>query len=281
VSFNTVAVTNPAPDTKGWIGERFDTDTGLQYRCARYYDPQLGMFLQPDWWEVMQPGVGTNRYSYSFGDPVNGIDPSGHEKTGFNFNLRDIVNSYIWKEVRIAAKATEKFEKTVAKEFSNLVLDFTPVVGGVKAAREAKTWLGVGGAAASELIGPIGDGAKLLVNGIKRAIKGAEETTTLYRAVSADEYSAVIASGNFSMGVGSYGIGKQFGLNLKETLKFADYARDSAGVLRVEVPKKVVDGIADRTHVDPFVFKSGTVTIPTNRLRDFNSCIICITDALE
>ncbi|MFA9230040.1 MAG: hypothetical protein ACEQSU_04740 [Microgenomates group bacterium] len=26
----------------------------------------------------MQPGVGTNRYSYSFGDPVNGIDPSGH-----------------------------------------------------------------------------------------------------------------------------------------------------------------------------------------------------------
>ncbi len=38
------------------------------------------MFLQPDWWEVMQPGVGTNRYSYSFGDPVNGIDPTGHER---------------------------------------------------------------------------------------------------------------------------------------------------------------------------------------------------------
>jgi RHS repeat-associated protein len=78
VSLSTVAVTNPAPDTKGWIGERFDADAGLQYLNARYYDPQLGMFLQPDWWEVMQPGVGTNRYSYSFGDPVNGIDPSGH-----------------------------------------------------------------------------------------------------------------------------------------------------------------------------------------------------------
>ncbi len=77
VSLSTVAVTNPALDTKGWIGERLDADAGLQYRCARYYDPQLGMFLQPDWWEVMQAGVGTNRYSYSFGDPVNGIDPSG------------------------------------------------------------------------------------------------------------------------------------------------------------------------------------------------------------
>jgi hypothetical protein len=37
------------------------------------------MFLQPDWWGVMQAGVGTNHYSYSFGDPVNGIDPSGHD----------------------------------------------------------------------------------------------------------------------------------------------------------------------------------------------------------
>jgi hypothetical protein len=36
------------------------------------------MFIQPDWWEVMQEGVGTNRYSYSFNDPVNGKDPSGH-----------------------------------------------------------------------------------------------------------------------------------------------------------------------------------------------------------
>ncbi|MFA9230043.1 MAG: RHS repeat-associated core domain-containing protein [Microgenomates group bacterium] len=61
------------------MGERFDADAGLQYLNARYYDPQLGMFLQPDWREVMQPGVGTNRYSYSFGDPVNGIDPTGHD----------------------------------------------------------------------------------------------------------------------------------------------------------------------------------------------------------
>ncbi|MGB5066740.1 MAG: RHS repeat-associated core domain-containing protein [Albidovulum sp.] len=65
-------------ETKGFIGERYDADAGLQYLNARYYDPKLGMFLQPDWWEVMQEGVGTNRYSYSFNDPVNGRDPSGH-----------------------------------------------------------------------------------------------------------------------------------------------------------------------------------------------------------
>ncbi len=47
------------------------------------------MFLQPDWWEVMQAGVGTNRYSYSFGDPVNGIDPTGHEKYNSSVSAKD------------------------------------------------------------------------------------------------------------------------------------------------------------------------------------------------
>jgi RHS repeat-associated protein len=69
----------PAPEAKGWIGERFDASAGLQYLNARYYDPELGMFIQPDWFEVTQPGVGRNRYSYSFNDPVNGRDPGGND----------------------------------------------------------------------------------------------------------------------------------------------------------------------------------------------------------
>ena len=76
-------VTDPAalPETKGFIGERYDADAGLQYLNARYYDPKLGMFLQPDWFEVTKVGVGTNRYAYSFNDPVNKIDPDGNEAT--------------------------------------------------------------------------------------------------------------------------------------------------------------------------------------------------------
>jgi RHS repeat-associated protein len=67
-----------APESKGWIGQRYDADAGLQYLNARYYDPVLGMFLQPDWFEVLQPGVGANRFSYSFNDPVNLSDPLGN-----------------------------------------------------------------------------------------------------------------------------------------------------------------------------------------------------------
>jgi len=65
----------------GWIGERYDEGAGLQFLNARYYDPELGLFLQPDWFEVTQPGVGTNRYAYSFNDPINGMDPGGNVTT--------------------------------------------------------------------------------------------------------------------------------------------------------------------------------------------------------
>jgi RHS repeat-associated protein len=73
-----------APESKGWIGERYDADAGLQYLNARYYDPVLGMFLQPDWWEVLKPGVGTNRFSYSFNDPVNFGDPNGNVRGNYS-----------------------------------------------------------------------------------------------------------------------------------------------------------------------------------------------------
>jgi RHS repeat-associated protein len=72
---------HPGDTAKGWIGERYDEGAGLQYLNARYYDPELGMFIQPDWWEVSEAGVGTNRYSYSFNDPLNMVDSNGHKPT--------------------------------------------------------------------------------------------------------------------------------------------------------------------------------------------------------
>ena len=68
----------PPLNTKGYIGERFDEETGLQYLHARYYDPNLGRFLTPDTWDPTLPGVDINRYAYAGNDPVNMSDPNGH-----------------------------------------------------------------------------------------------------------------------------------------------------------------------------------------------------------
>ena len=71
----------------GFIGERLDAVAGLQYLNARYYDPELGLFTQPDWLEVSEPGVGTNRYAYSRNDPVNLSDPGGNATSEEGFDM--------------------------------------------------------------------------------------------------------------------------------------------------------------------------------------------------
>ncbi|MEM6696160.1 MAG: RHS repeat-associated core domain-containing protein [Pseudomonadota bacterium] len=62
-------------EDRGFIGERFDDEAGLQYLNARYYDPKLGLFTSPDWYEVALPGLGANRYAYARNDPFNLMDP--------------------------------------------------------------------------------------------------------------------------------------------------------------------------------------------------------------
>ena len=37
------------------------------------------MFIQPNWFKVMQPSVGTNTFSYSSNGPVNKFDPNGNQ----------------------------------------------------------------------------------------------------------------------------------------------------------------------------------------------------------
>jgi len=70
------------PQTRGYINQRFDPETGLQYLHARYYDPFGGHFLTPDTFDPDQAGVDFNRYAYAGDDPINGSDPNGHATCG-------------------------------------------------------------------------------------------------------------------------------------------------------------------------------------------------------
>lgn len=61
-----------------YTGAVMDEATGLYYMNARYYDPAIGAFISQDSYR----GSGEefwNLYAYANGDPVNYIDPSGHE----------------------------------------------------------------------------------------------------------------------------------------------------------------------------------------------------------
>ena len=100
---------------------RFDADAGLQYLNARYYDPKLAMFIQPDWFELTKAGVGTNRYAYSFNDPVNKIDPGGNATVADSAHMSDDV--YKSDEAERAEDFPEHLERLTAKERSELFGD--------------------------------------------------------------------------------------------------------------------------------------------------------------
>ena len=72
---------------KGYIGERYDTETGLLYLNARYHDPVFGRFISPDDLDPVAEGVGTNRYAYAANDPVNASDPNGHQEANVDLVL--------------------------------------------------------------------------------------------------------------------------------------------------------------------------------------------------
>jgi RHS repeat-associated protein len=66
--------------SRRFTGQVFDAESGLYYYNARYYDPELGRFTQPD--TVIQDLANPqsyNRYSYCGNNPLRYTDPSGKD----------------------------------------------------------------------------------------------------------------------------------------------------------------------------------------------------------
>jgi RHS repeat-associated protein len=67
------------PTDRRFTGQRWEQGLGLYDYRARFYDPTLGRFLQPD---PLVPELGNpqalNRYAYVYSNPLRYTDPSGH-----------------------------------------------------------------------------------------------------------------------------------------------------------------------------------------------------------
>ncbi len=115
-------VSGPVTDGPGYTGHVEDAATGLTYMQQRYYDPGIGMFLSIDPVTAYGNPVGQfNRYRYANGNPYAFIDPNGGES--------------VCALVKGCSSPQPPSSTEIA--IAETVVDFTPIVGDVKAIAEA------------------------------------------------------------------------------------------------------------------------------------------------
>jgi RHS repeat-associated protein len=69
-----------AATVPGFTGAAYIVGTSLVHLGARYYDTSLGRFISPDSAAVAgDSSQAANRYAYASNDPVNRVDPTGHD----------------------------------------------------------------------------------------------------------------------------------------------------------------------------------------------------------
>jgi RHS repeat-associated protein len=78
-----------------YAGEVLDEETGLYYLRARYYDPEVGRFINEDTYEgELTNPLSLNLYTYVENNPLIYFDPFGHRKESDNDELAMLVEPY-------------------------------------------------------------------------------------------------------------------------------------------------------------------------------------------
>jgi RHS repeat-associated protein len=76
---NKINSTGSTPNNYLYRGEQLDSDLGLYYLRARYYNPLSGRFVSRDPQDGTPRDPGSqHKYNYAETDPVNMVDPSGN-----------------------------------------------------------------------------------------------------------------------------------------------------------------------------------------------------------
>jgi RHS repeat-associated protein len=102
--------------------EAVDTNTGLQYLRARYYNSSIGSFITQDTYTgTLEDPLTQNLYTYTGNNPINHIDPSGHRYDDSGRNTGKSVENPFSKRDR----APKRSIKTTAG-----IEDILPTPGG-------------------------------------------------------------------------------------------------------------------------------------------------------
>jgi RHS repeat-associated protein len=88
-----------------YTGRQFDSETGLYYYRARYYQAQLGRFVRRD--PLQFEGSRWNLYEYVNGSVLNAFDPFG-EQEGFDIRMNHLIDSGYFDDPTLLSRWNER-----------------------------------------------------------------------------------------------------------------------------------------------------------------------------
>jgi RHS repeat-associated protein len=114
------------PNNYLYRGEQFDSDLGLYYLRARYYNPNTGRFMSRDPEDGKRKDPASfHKYLYANGDPLNRIDPRGRDSLIEYIKLQATVTAEVVTEwlVTKAVVAEEIFNECMEAQLAMVNLD--------------------------------------------------------------------------------------------------------------------------------------------------------------
>ena len=130
---NLLSSPGPTPNNYLYRGEQFDSDLGLYYLRARYYNPQTGRFLSRDPKEF-NPLKSRNKavdsrklhkYLYTGADPVNLVDPRGEGAIEWILATCLAAGPVMGEEVQPHVEVVTEFMEEIAEQ---VVEDVAPLI---------------------------------------------------------------------------------------------------------------------------------------------------------
>lgn len=229
-----------ATGTFRFTGQRIDPETnGLHYYRARMYKPAWGRFMQPD---PIGTRGGINMYAYVGNDPLNLVDLLGLAPDSPQTGGPGAFENYLSNSAEALSRAPSGIAGMM-REAATDPLQFL------------------------QRVGPSIPGLGLSIPVGSLFAAGAQETTTLFRAVSTAELNSIRSTGAFSNSMGIET--KYFSTTLEGARSYAAQAAAAFG----EGPFAIVQsGIRSRLITTEMRVSGGvdrgisTVTVPTELL---------------
>ena len=118
---NLIASTGSTPNNYLFAGEQFDPNLGLYYNRARYLDVRDGRYWQADSEEGdPQSPSSLHKYLYALGNPVDNVDPSGHDAETADILAVSLIATTLFT---IAALQTPSIRSSVANSIEAVTTD--------------------------------------------------------------------------------------------------------------------------------------------------------------